>query len=79
MNLHQIDLNLLVLFDALYRHRSVSLAAKEVCLSQSAFSHGLSRLRNRLGDALFIRINNVMQPTNKAQLIAVKFICEKQR
>ena len=72
MKLHQIDLNLLVLFDALYRHRSVSLAAKEVCLSQSAFSHGLSRLRNRLGDTLFIRINNVMQPTNKAQLIAEK-------
>lgn len=72
MNLHQIDLNLLVLFDALYRHRSVSLAAKEVCLSQSAFSHGLSRLRNRLDDPLFIRINNVMQPTSKAQLIAKK-------
>jgi len=72
MNLHQIDLNLLVLFDALYRHRSVSIAAKEICLSQSAFSHGLSRLRHRLDDALFIRINNVMQPTNKAQLIAEK-------
>jgi len=72
MNLHQIDLNLLVLFDALYRHRSVSVAAKEVCLSQSAFSHGLSRLRNRLDDDLFIRINNLMQPTYKAQLIADK-------
>lgn len=72
MNLHQIDLNLLVLFDALYRHRSVSIAAKEVCLSQSAFSHGLSRLRVRLDDPLFIRINNVMQPTDKAILIAEK-------
>ena len=72
MNLHQIDLNLLVLFDALYRHRSVSIAAKEVCLSQSAFSHGLSRLRSRLDDPLFIRINNVMQPTDKAKIIAEK-------
>ena len=50
----------------------LALPPKEVCLSQSAFSHGLSRLRNRLDDALFIRINNVMQPTNKAQLIAEK-------
>jgi DNA-binding transcriptional LysR family regulator len=72
MNLHQIDLNLLVLFDALYRHRSVTAAAREVCLSQSAFSHGLSRLRTRLDDDLFIRINNVMQPTNTAVLIAEK-------
>lgn len=63
MNLHQINLNLLILFDALYRHRSVSIAANEICLSQSAFSHGLSRLRERMDDELFVRINNVMQPT----------------
>ena len=72
-NIHnEPTLNLLVLFDALYRHRSVSMAANEVCLSQSAFSHGLTRLRNRLDDALFMRINNVMQPTYKADLIAEK-------
>ncbi len=70
MNLHKIDLNLLVLFDALYRHRSVSLAATEICISQSAFSHGLTRLRNRLNDQLFVRINNVMQPTERAVEIA---------
>jgi len=70
MKLHQLDLNLLLLFDALYRHRSVSRAANEVCLSQSAFSHGLARLRVRLQDELFIRIDNVMQPTLKANLIA---------
>jgi len=70
MNLHQIDLNLLLLFDALYRHRSVSIAANEIYLSQSAFSHGLSRLRKRLGDDLFIRINNVMEPTSLAHEIS---------
>jgi len=70
MKLHQIDLNLLLLFDALYRHRSVSRAAEDVCLSQSAFSHGLARLRGRLQDELFIRIDNIMQPTLKANLIA---------
>jgi len=70
MNLHQIDLNLLVLFDALYRHQSVSKAANEICLSQSAFSHALARLRQRLNDDLFIRINNVMQPTSCANELA---------
>ncbi len=71
MNLYQIDLNLLILFDALYRNRSVARAADEMCLSQSAFSHGLSRLRKRLADDLFIRINNVMEPTPLAHELAV--------
>ncbi|WDE10253.1 LysR family transcriptional regulator [Thalassomonas haliotis] len=70
MDLYQLDLNLLVLFDALYRHRSVSAAADEICLSQSAFSHGLTRLRKRLGDELFVRVNNVMTPTHRAQQLA---------
>lgn len=72
MNLHQLDLNLLLLFDALYRNRSVSVAADEVCLSQSAFSHGLSRLRKRLEDELFVRVNNVMEPTELAEELALK-------
>lgn len=71
MNLHQIDLNLLILFDALYRYRSVSTAANEIFISQSAFSHGLSRLRTRLSDDLFVRINNVMEPTPFAHKLAV--------
>jgi len=62
MDLHQLDLNLLVMFDALYRHHSVSRAANEFCISESAFSHGLSRLRKRLNDDLFIRTNNIMVP-----------------
>lgn len=71
MNLHQLDLNLLLLFDALYRTRSVSSAAEEICLSQSAFSHGLARLRKRLNDELFVRINNVMEPTPLANELAL--------
>jgi len=70
VNLHQFDLNLLILFDALYRNRSVSLAADDICISQSAFSHGLSRLRKRLNDELFVRINNVMEPTPLAHQLA---------
>jgi DNA-binding transcriptional LysR family regulator len=71
MKLHQIDLNLLILFDTLYCYRSVSTAANEICLSQSAFSHGLSRLRSRLSDDLFVRINNVMEPTPLAHKLAL--------
>jgi DNA-binding transcriptional LysR family regulator len=71
MDLHQIDLNLLILFDALYRHQSVSLAANEICISQSAFSHGLARLRKRMDDELFVRVNNLMQPTPRALEIAL--------
>ena len=71
MNLYQIDLNLLILFDALYRYRSVSTAANEIFISQSAFSHGLTRLRARLSDDLFVRINNVMEPTPFAHKLAM--------
>lgn len=71
MNLHQLDLNLLLLFDSLYRHRSVSKAAEEIYLSQSAFSHGLARLRQRLADELFVRVNNVMEPTPLADELAL--------
>ena len=70
MDLHQINLNLLVLFDALYRHQSVSLAADELCISQSAFSHGLTRLRKCMNDELFIRVNNQMQATPRADEMA---------
>lgn len=71
MNLHQLDLNLLLLFDALYRKRSVSEAAEDIFLSQSAFSHGLARLRQRLADDLFVRVNNVMEPTPLAHTLAL--------
>jgi len=70
MNLHQLDLNLLVLFDALFQHRSVSIAAQKLCLSQSAFSHGIARLRERLNDPLFVRVNNTMEPTPRAVELA---------
>ena len=69
--LRNIDLNLLVVFDALYRHRSVTLAANEVALSPSAFSHALNRLRYSLGDPLFLRQGSRMHPTPRAEKIAV--------
>ena len=54
-NLRLLDLNLLLVFDALYRHRRVAEAASELAMSPSAFSHALSRLRSSLNDPLFSR------------------------
>lgn len=72
--MHQIllrlDLNLLLVFDALYRHRSVVAAAEELSMSPSACSHALSRLRGTLSDELFVRYGNAMQPTSQAEHMA---------
>ena len=45
MNLRRLDLNLLVIFDALMAERHVTRAAQRVSLSQPAFSNALARLR----------------------------------
>lgn len=69
-DLRRLDLNLLVLFDALYRNKAVLAAANEVGLSPSAFSHAIGRLRDLLSDELFVRYGNLMQPTAYADEIA---------
>lgn len=63
MNLRRLDLNLLVVFDVLMRERNVTRAAQSIGLSQPAFSNALTRLRERLGDELFIRTSDGMRPT----------------
>lgn len=68
--LRQLDLNLLLVFDALFRHRSVVLAADELAMSPSACSHALARLRTALADELFVRAGATMEPTAKAQKLA---------
>ncbi|MDC6169816.1 LysR family transcriptional regulator [Paucibacter sp. XJ19-41] len=70
MDLQRIDLNLLLLFDTLYRERSVTGAAGRMALSPSAVSHALARLRQALGDELFVRSGPVMLPTALAERIA---------
>jgi DNA-binding transcriptional LysR family regulator len=65
-----IDLNLLVTFSYLYRYRSVSLAAENSFVSQSAMSHSLSRLRLLFDDPLFERKGHKMEPTEHANHIA---------
>lgn len=63
MNFNQIDLNLLRILRVVYATRSVSKAAVQLDMTQSAVSNALRRLRNSLNDALFVRGVHGMLPT----------------
>jgi len=66
MDLHGIDLNLLVAFDALMAERSVTRAGTRIGRTQPAMSAALSRLRTLLRDELFVRGPAGLQPTPRA-------------
>jgi DNA-binding transcriptional LysR family regulator len=70
MHIKDIDLNLLRLFDAIYRARSVSRAAEQIGITQPAASHGLGRLRLLMEDALFVRTAGGVKPTPRAERLA---------
>jgi DNA-binding transcriptional LysR family regulator len=70
ISLNRLDLNLLRVFNAVMEERSVLRASQRICLSQSAVSHALARLREVLGDELFIRTATGMQPTARARTMA---------
>ena len=69
-NLRGIDLNLLVVFDALMSERHVTRAAQHNGLSQPAMSKALNRLRHLLDDRLFERREGRMEPTSRALELA---------
>lgn len=71
MDLRNIDLNLLPVFEALVRTQSVTRAGRSIGLSQPAMSYALARLREQLGDPLFTRSGRVMLPTPRAIELAV--------
>ncbi|MES1991642.1 MAG: LysR family transcriptional regulator [Pseudomonadota bacterium] len=71
MNIRELDLNLLLVFDAVYRERSIGAAAQKLDLSQPAVSNALRRLRDFTGDALFFRSGNTMKPTRVATTLAL--------
>jgi DNA-binding transcriptional LysR family regulator len=64
------DLNLLLVFEAMDKARSVSGASRHLGLSQPATSAALSRLRRMLGDELFTYAGGAMQPTPMARRLA---------
>ena len=67
IELRKLDLNLLLVFSALMREGSVAAAANRLYLGSSAVSMALKRLRDALGDPLFVRTNRGMEPTSRAQ------------
>lgn len=70
IHIPDVDLNLLVVFDALIAEGQATRAAGRIGLTQSAVSHALKRLRVLFGDPLFIRSPRGMTPTPLAQDIA---------
>jgi DNA-binding transcriptional LysR family regulator len=70
MSFNHLDLNLLRVFDAIFQTRSVTIAATNLHLTQPAVSKQLNRLRDVLGDPLFVRTNDGMAPTPRAEAIA---------
>ncbi|AFU98311.1 LysR family transcriptional regulator [Simiduia agarivorans] len=66
MHFNQLDLNLFVVFEAIYRQRNLTRVARELHVTQPAVSNALARLRDRLGDPLFERSPAGMVPTPAA-------------
>ncbi len=62
-DLKKFDLNLLVIFECIYQHLSISKAAETLFITPSAVSQSLQRLRNQLNDPLFIRAGKGITPT----------------
>jgi DNA-binding transcriptional LysR family regulator len=70
VELKDMDLNLLVVFNQLLAERSVSKVADKLGLSQPAASNALARLRKLTDDPLFLRTTKGMEPTPYAQQLA---------
>ncbi|MHA0853731.1 LysR family transcriptional regulator, partial [Serratia nematodiphila] len=66
MNLSSVDLNLLVVFEALYQTRNVTAAGRRLNRAQPSVSNALARLRILLNDPLFVRSGGGMAPTPRA-------------
>ncbi|MVW69983.1 LysR family transcriptional regulator [Bordetella sp. 15P40C-2] len=64
-----MNLNLLKVFDAVMQERNVTRAAERLCISQSAVSNALAKLRTEFKDELFVRHLGGVAPTARAELI----------
>ena len=63
MNLNNVDLNLFLVFNAVYDERNLTKAANILCITQPAVSNALKRFREAVNDQLFIRTPTGMAPT----------------
>lgn len=71
MNLSRVDLNLFVVFEAIFSLGSITAAGRKLNLSQPAVSHALSRLRSLFDDPLFERSSRGMEPTPLARMLII--------
>ena len=71
MKLNNLDLNLLVVFNAIYTEGSLTKAGEIVGITQPAVSSALSKLRDYFDDQLFIRVGQGVQPTAKTENIII--------
>ncbi|WP_157264304.1 LysR family transcriptional regulator [Azohydromonas aeria] len=70
MNLDRIDLNLIRVLDVILEERNLARAGLRLHLSQSAVSHALARMREAIGDELFVRTGKGLEPTARALAMA---------
>jgi DNA-binding transcriptional LysR family regulator len=68
------DLNLLYVFEAMWRERSVTEAAESLGVTQAAVSSSLKRLRTEYGDKLFTQIGRRMEPTPLASTMSPQLL-----
>lgn len=69
MKLSQVDLNLFVVFDTIYTEQNLTRAAEILHITQPAVSNALGRLRETVGDPLFVRTAKGMRPTPLAHTL----------
>lgn len=74
-DLKKFDLNLLVIFECIYQHLSISKAAAMLFITPSAVSQSLQRLRQQLNDPLFVRVGKGMTPTTAC--VNLHYHCNK--
>src|SRR5260370_10990790 len=74
-SMNGVDFNLLAVFEAIVRTRSVRVAAEEAGISKAAMSHALGRLRRELGDLALVRIGNEWQLSERALTLRSE-LCE---
>ncbi|MEM7215203.1 MAG: LysR family transcriptional regulator [Pseudomonadota bacterium] len=65
-DLRKIDLNLLIIFEAIYASKNISLAGRNLGISQPTVSNSLGRLRDTIGDQLFTNTGRGVEPTATA-------------
>src|SRR5258708_9061057 len=70
-----VDFNLLAVFEAIVRTRSVTVAAEEAGLSKAAMSQALARMRGELGDLVLVRSGNEWQLSERALALRSE-LCE---